>query len=100
MRRERRWLISLTLGDVHMHKVKFNTNQEYEYINNFKVLQACFAQHGIDKVSRRFHGGERMILLGAVYPGGSTGKAKVPGQFRVSTMDEKVLGLQLSRGKV
>lgn len=33
-----------------MHKVKFNTNQEYEYITNFKVLQACFTQHGIDKV--------------------------------------------------
>lgn len=33
-----------------MHKVKFNTNQEYEYINNFKVLQACFTQHAVDKV--------------------------------------------------
>lgn len=32
-----------------MHKVKFNTNQEYEYINNFKVLQHCFTQHGVDK---------------------------------------------------
>lgn len=33
-----------------MHKVKFNSNQEYEYIGNFKILQACFSQHGIDKV--------------------------------------------------
>lgn len=37
-------------GDVQMHKVKFNTHQEYEYVTNFKVLQACFTAHGIDKV--------------------------------------------------
>ena len=42
------WYISV--GDVQMHKVKFNTNLQYECINNFKVLQSCFTQHGIDKV--------------------------------------------------
>ena len=42
-------------GDVQMHKVKFNTKQEYEYVNNFKVLQHCFTLHGIDKVYQHHH---------------------------------------------
>lgn len=29
-------------GDVPMHKVKFNVNTEYAYLNNFKVLQSEF----------------------------------------------------------
>ena len=33
-----------------MARVKFNTNQEYEYVNNFKVLQKCFTDHAVDKV--------------------------------------------------
>ncbi|RKP19779.1 hypothetical protein ROZALSC1DRAFT_28664 [Rozella allomycis CSF55] len=37
-------------GDVQMSKVKFDTNQVYEYVNNFKVLQNAFAAHGIEKV--------------------------------------------------
>lgn len=52
-------------GDVHMHKVKFNTHQEYEYVNNFKVLQACFNAHGIDKVwlvSRWLAGGRALTI--------------------------------------
>jgi len=36
-------------GDVQMHRVKFNTSLEYEYMNNFKILQACFNAHGIEK---------------------------------------------------
>ena len=41
-------------GDVQMHKVKFNATHEYEYVNNFKVLQATFTRHKVDKVSISF----------------------------------------------
>lgn len=33
-----------------MAKVKINANQEYQYLNNYKVLQKAFKDHGIDKV--------------------------------------------------
>lgn len=36
-------------GDVNLSKVKFNSNQEYEYVLNFKVLQSCFAKHHIQQ---------------------------------------------------
>ncbi|TPP61830.1 Microtubule-associated protein RP/EB family member [Fasciola gigantica] len=36
-------------GTLVFRKVKFNTNLEHEYINNFKVLQALFKKHGVDK---------------------------------------------------
>jgi len=36
-------------GQVPLHKVNFNAKQEYEYINNFKVLQTTFDKFGIDK---------------------------------------------------
>jgi len=35
--------------DVPMSRVKFNVNTEYAYIQNFKVLQNCFAKHKVDK---------------------------------------------------
>lgn len=36
-------------GDLPMHKIKFNANTEYAYLNNFKVLQNVFTQRGIDR---------------------------------------------------
>lgn len=36
-------------GDVPLAKVKFTTNLEWEYVNNFKVLQEAFTKHSIDK---------------------------------------------------
>jgi len=36
-------------ADVHMNRVKFNAKMEYEFVNNFKILQACFDKHKIDK---------------------------------------------------
>ena len=30
--------------------MKFNTKQEHEYINNFKVLQAAFKKMSVDKI--------------------------------------------------
>lgn len=33
-----------------MKKVKFNTNLEHEYINNFKVLQEGFKKMNVEKV--------------------------------------------------
>lgn len=42
-------IIDSIFGDVQMSKVKPNAKLEYEYINNFKVLQTAFKAHGIDK---------------------------------------------------
>ncbi|XP_064486851.1 microtubule-associated protein RP/EB family member 1-like [Ornithodoros turicata] len=36
-------------GSVNLRKVKFRTNLEHEYIQNFKVLQAVFKKVGVDK---------------------------------------------------
>ncbi|CAN8025688.1 unnamed protein product [Ixodes persulcatus] len=36
-------------GCVSLRKVKFKTNLEHEYIQNFKVLQASFKKVGVDK---------------------------------------------------
>jgi len=36
-------------GQIPLHKVNFNAKQEYEYINNFKVLQTVFDKFAIDK---------------------------------------------------
>lgn len=35
--------------DVPMAKVKFAVNTEYQYLNNFKILQSCFTRHQIDR---------------------------------------------------
>jgi hypothetical protein len=35
---------------VNLKKVKFRTNLEHEYIQNFKVLQAAFKKMNVDKV--------------------------------------------------
>jgi hypothetical protein len=37
-------------GNVAMSRVKFNAKQEYEYLENFKVLQKCFNQNKVEKV--------------------------------------------------
>jgi RP/EB family microtubule-associated protein len=33
-----------------MQRVKFGAKMEYEYLDNFKILQKAFKTHGIDKV--------------------------------------------------
>ena len=40
-------------GTIPLKKVKYNTNLEHEYIQNFKLLQSSFTKVGIDKVSGR-----------------------------------------------
>ena len=37
-------------GDCPLSKVKFDCNQEFQYIHNFKILQNHFVAHGIEKV--------------------------------------------------
>merc|ERR1719376_1100301 len=37
-------------GSVMLKKVKFNTNLEHEYINNYKILQASFKRMTVDKL--------------------------------------------------
>lgn len=43
----------LFTGSVPMKRVKFRTNLEHEYIQNFKILQAAFKKMSVDKVSRK-----------------------------------------------
>lgn len=42
-------LLDTIYMDVPMSKVKFNVNTEYQYLNNFKVLQLCFTKHRIER---------------------------------------------------
>lgn len=42
-------------GSVPMKRVKFRTNLEHEYIQNFKILQAAFKKMNVDKVSGFSH---------------------------------------------
>lgn len=44
----------LFTGSVPMKRVKFRTNLEHEYIQNFKILQAAFKKMSVDKVSSFF----------------------------------------------
>uniref|UniRef100_A0A1B6DNN5 Microtubule-associated protein RP/EB family member 1 n=2 Tax=Clastoptera arizonana TaxID=38151 RepID=A0A1B6DNN5_9HEMI len=37
-------------GSVPLKRVKFRTNLEHEYIQNFKILQAAFKKMGVDKI--------------------------------------------------
>ncbi|KAF0432857.1 EB1 protein [Gigaspora margarita] len=42
-------IIDSIYGDVQMTKVKFVAKHEYEYVSNYKVLQAAFDKHKVDK---------------------------------------------------
>ncbi|KAK9766621.1 microtubule integrity protein mal3 [Basidiobolus ranarum] len=42
-------IVDSIYGDVQMSKVKFNANQEYEYIQNYKILQVAFNKHKIER---------------------------------------------------
>lgn len=37
-------------GCVNIKKVKFDAKQDYQYIENFKLLQGSFKKKGVDKV--------------------------------------------------
>ncbi|KAJ1831441.1 microtubule integrity protein mal3 [Coemansia sp. RSA 2708] len=36
-------------GDVRVERVKFNANQQYEYVENFKILQNTMTKHKVNK---------------------------------------------------
>ncbi|KAI9502083.1 calponin homology domain-containing protein, partial [Coemansia spiralis] len=36
-------------GDVRLDRVKFDANQQYEYMENFKILQNTMTKHKVDK---------------------------------------------------
>ncbi|PVU84973.1 hypothetical protein BB560_007202 [Smittium megazygosporum] len=42
-------IIDSIYGDVPLKRVKFNPTQEYEYLNNLKILQSSFVAHSIDR---------------------------------------------------
>ncbi|RIB05739.1 calponin homology domain-containing protein [Gigaspora rosea] len=42
-------IIDSIYGDVQMNKLKFVAKHEYEYVSNYKVLQAAFDKHKVDK---------------------------------------------------
>merc|ERR1712226_482047 len=37
-------------GSIQLKKVKFKTNLEHEYIQNFKILQSAFKKVNVDKI--------------------------------------------------
>ncbi|KAG5519349.1 hypothetical protein PMAC_001974 [Pneumocystis sp. 'macacae'] len=37
-------------GDVPFRKINFNCNNEYQYIQNWRVIQSIFTQHKIEKI--------------------------------------------------
>ena len=45
---------TLMLGNLPMQRVKFDAKMEYEYLDNFKILQKAFKSNGVDKVSLGF----------------------------------------------
>ncbi|WVO14115.1 hypothetical protein L204_101743 [Cryptococcus depauperatus] len=42
-------IIDSIYGDLPMSRVKFNAKMEYEYLDNFKILQKAFTKHKIEK---------------------------------------------------
>jgi microtubule-associated protein, RP/EB family len=42
-------IINMIYGDLCMKRVRFDANQESQYIQNFKILQGAFDKHGIEK---------------------------------------------------
>lgn len=40
----------MLIDSVQMKRVKFRTNLEHEYIQNFKILQGAFKKMSVDKV--------------------------------------------------
>lgn len=42
-------IINSIYGDVPVHKINFKAIHEYEYVQNFKVLQEAFVRHRIDR---------------------------------------------------
>ncbi|AAW41662.1 conserved hypothetical protein [Cryptococcus deneoformans JEC21] len=42
-------IIDSIYGDLPMSRVKFNARMEYEYLDNFKILQKAFTRHKIEK---------------------------------------------------
>jgi hypothetical protein len=46
-------IVDSIFGDVPLSKIKFETRQEYEYLQNFKVVQSAMAAHNIDKVNEK-----------------------------------------------
>ncbi|KAJ2782853.1 microtubule integrity protein mal3 [Coemansia interrupta] len=42
-------IVDSIYGDVKLERVKFTANQEYEYVENFKILLNAFAKHKVDK---------------------------------------------------
>jgi len=97
-----------------MSRVKFNARVEYEYLENFKVLQQCFKRNGIDKVSyirirfvwfdetdrcspyqsRSLSSEWRHTLHLSRSSHELTRKMQDAGQPRIPTMAQKVLGRQ------
>ena len=44
------FILYIYIGSIPLKKVKFKTQLEHEYIQNFKVLQASFKKMNVDKV--------------------------------------------------
>lgn len=47
-----------------MQRIKFNAKHEYEYLDNFKILQKSFKQHKIDKVRPQYSASCNGVMYG------------------------------------
>lgn len=48
------WVKTDQTGNLPMTRVKLNARMEYEYLENFKILQKAFVKNRIDKVRGRW----------------------------------------------
>ena len=67
-----------------MKKIKFDAKQEYEFIENFKLLQGAFNKKGVDKVHTQCHNIMPCHVLNSTCagcPGGPPRQGQVPGQL-------------------
>lgn len=55
-------IIHSIYGDVPVHKINFKAIHEYEYVQNFKVLQEAFTRHRIERV-REFRFGLLFLIF-------------------------------------
>ena len=55
------------LGSIQLKKVKFKTNLEHEYIQNFKILQSAFKKVNVDKVIMLYKSVNKNFMIKSLF---------------------------------